>query len=78
MWHVRLNDTIWDSVLATVFLEKEKTSESGGKSEAVYALSFVYNKIHWEEKSILVLFLIWVLFLYHQLSWLRLVLAMFM
>lgn len=64
-------------MLGTVFLEK-KSSESGGKSEAVYALSFVYHKIHWEEKLILVHFLIWGLYPYPQLSWLRLTPPMFM
>lgn len=37
---------------------ERKTADSTGKSEAVYALSFVYNRIHWEEKLILVHFLI--------------------
>lgn len=36
------------------------SAKSGGKSKAVYALSFVYNKILWEEKLILVRFLIWI------------------
>lgn len=77
MWQVSLNERIWDSMLGTVFLEK-KSSESGGKSEAVYALSFVYHKIHWKEKLILVHFLIWGLYPYPQLSWLRLIRPMFM
>lgn len=44
-------------MLVHSFFRKEKSAESGGKSEAVYALSFVYNKIYWEEKLILVHFL---------------------
>lgn len=64
-------------MLGSLF-RKKKSSESRGKSEVVYALSFVYNKIHGEEKLTQVHFLIWVLFLYSQHSWLRLVPSMLM
>lgn len=62
---------------AFIFLRKKK-EESSGESETVYALSFVYNIVHWEEKLILVHFLIRVLFAYRQFSGLRPIPSTFM